>query len=62
MPSILVLPTVLTTAGDFEHDITDDIDGLSNEQCAGLVNWRAFYRKVRSFACCCAVLLTSSPC
>lgn len=34
--------------GDFKGDLNDNIEGLSNEQLASLLEWSLFYQKVRA--------------
>lgn len=35
--------------GDFKNDLTDNLEGITNEQLAGLVRWQEFYHKEYTF-------------
>ena len=39
--------------GDFKNNLTDRLEGLSNEQIASIVEWKHFYFKV----CACGELV-----
>jgi hypothetical protein len=54
--AITLVVFVVSAAGDFVGDITDDVSSLDAESCLGLVGWLDFYHTVRRMLLCVACL------
>lgn len=41
-------PQRVVGAGDFQNDLTDDVDEFGPDEAKSLIDWLAFFKKVRA--------------